>query len=323
MSMRIRRAAALALGFGLTLAAVSADGQSYAQRPVRLVVGFGAGGPTDIPARFIADKLGTLIKQRVIVENKPGAAGMLATRDVIAQPADGHTLLLCTHFESINTAAYRNPQFKLTDLAPISLIAKYYYGIAMTTALPVNDLDGFIAHAKANPGAISYGTLGAASAQEIFVRQLERLAGISMNRVPFRTGPQIMPDLIAGRVHIYVSPTLAVLPLHNTKELKVIALTSPERLANAKDIPTLTEKKIPYVRFGWLGICARQGTPQPIIAELNRHLAAIVAQPDYREIIEKGGSIPESSSPAELGKVIIQTREEVASTIQEFGLQQD
>ena len=163
----------------------------------------------------------------MIVENKPGAAGMLATRDVISQPADGHTLLLCTHFESINTAVYRNPQFKLDRLAPISLIAKYYYGIAMTNALPVNDIDGFIAHAKANPGVISYGTLGAASAQEIFVRQLERLAGISMNRVPFRTGPQIMPDLIAGRVHIYVSPTLAVLPLHHSKELKVIGDHQP------------------------------------------------------------------------------------------------
>jgi tripartite-type tricarboxylate transporter receptor subunit TctC len=300
-----------------------ADAQSYATRTVRLVVGFGAGGPTDIPARFIADKLGTLLKQRVIVENKPGAAGMLATRDAISQPADGHTLLLCTHFESINTAAYRNPQFKLEQLAPISLVSKYYYGIAMTNALPATDLDGFIAHAKANPGTLSYATLGQASAQEIFVRQLERLAGISLNRVPFRTGPQIMPDLIAGRVHIYVSPTLAVLPLHNSKELKVIATTSPERLASAKDIPTLTEKKIPYVRFGWLGICAREGTPQPIISELHRHLSTIVASPEYRALIEKGGSIPESSTPAELGKVIVQTREEVASTIQEFGLHQD
>jgi tripartite-type tricarboxylate transporter receptor subunit TctC len=305
------------------VATTAADAQSYAQRPVRLIVGFGAGGPTDIPARFIADKLGTILKQRVVVENKPGAAGMLATRDAIAQPADGHTLLLCTHFESINTAAYRNPQFRLTDLAPISLIAKYYYGIAMTNALPVNDLDGFIAHAKANPGAISYATLGAASAQEIFVRQLERLAGISLNRVPFRTGPQIMPDLIAGRVHIYVSPTLAVLPLHDSKELKVIALTSPERLASAKDIPTLTERKFPFVRFGWLGICAREGTPQPIVAELNRHIRAIVASPEYKAIIEKGGSIPEASTPAELGNIITQTRDEVASTIQEFGLQQD
>jgi len=320
--MRIGRTT-LMLALGLALVATAADAQSYAQRPVRLIVGFGAGGPTDIPARFIADKLGTIIKQRVVVENKPGAAGMLATRDAISQPADGHTLLLCTHFESINTAAYRNPQFRLSDLAPISLIAKYYYGIAMSNAVPVKDIDGFIAHAKANPGAVSYATLGAASAQEIFVRQLERLAGISMNRVPFRTGPQVMPDLIAGRVHIYVSPTLAVLPLHHTKELKVIGITSTERLPTAKDIPTLTERKIPFVRFGWLGICARDGTPQPIVAELNRHIASIVAMPDYQSLIEKGGSIPESSTPADLGKIIVQTREEVASTIVEFGLQQD
>jgi tripartite-type tricarboxylate transporter receptor subunit TctC len=320
--MRLDRAALL-LALGLALVATAADAQTYAQRPVRLIVGFGAGGPTDIPARFIADKLGTILKQRVVVENKPGAAGMLATRDAIAQPPDGHTLLLCTHFESINTAAYRNPQFRLSDLAPISLIAKYYYGIAMSNAVPVNDIDGFIAHAKANPGAISYATLGAASAQEIFVRQLERLAGISLNRVPFRTGPQVMPDLIAGRVHIYVSPTLAVLPLHYTKELKVIGITSTERLPSAKDIPTLAERKIPFVRFGWLGICAREGTPQPIIAELNRHIATIVAMPDYQQLIVKGGSLPESSTPAELGKIIVQTREEVASTIVEFGLQQD
>ena len=320
--MRTKRIALL-LALGLALITTAADAQTYAQRPVRLIVGFGAGGPTDIPARFIADKLGTLLKQRVVVENKPGAAGMLATRDAISQPADGHTLLLCTHFESINTAAYRNPQFRLSDLAPISLIAKYYYGIAMTNALPVSDLEGFIAHAKAHPGVISYGTLGAASAQEIFVRQLERLAGISLNRVPFRTGPQIMPDLVAGRVHVYVSPTLAVLPMHYAKELKVIGITSPQRLATAKDIPTLVEKKIPFIRFGWLGICAREGTPQPIIAELNKHIAATVAAPEYRDLIEKGGSLPEASTPAELGKIIIQTREEVASTIQEFGLQQD
>ena len=132
-----------------------------------------------------------------------------------------------------------------------------------------------------------------------------------------------MPDLIAGRVQIYVSPTLAVLPLHFSRELKVIALTSPERLASAKDIPTLTERKFPFVRFGWLGICAREGTPQPIVAELNRHINTIVASPEYKAIIEKGGSIPGASTPAELGKIIMQTRDEVASTIQEFGLQQD
>ena len=108
---------------------------------MRLVVGFGAGGPTDIPARYIADKLGTLLGQRLIVENKTGAAGMLATRDVLAQPADGYNLLLCTHFELINTALYKNPGFKLADLAPISLIARYYYGLAVANAVPANDFD--------------------------------------------------------------------------------------------------------------------------------------------------------------------------------------
>ncbi len=154
-SMRLNRSALL--GLAVIAAAIAATTtthaqQSYATRPVRLVVGFGAGGPTDIPARFIADKLGTQIGHRVIVENKPGAAGMLATRDVLSQPADGYTLLLCTHFELINTAVYKNPQFKLTDLAPISLISKYYYGIAMTNSVPAHDMASFVAYAKTQSG---------------------------------------------------------------------------------------------------------------------------------------------------------------------------
>ncbi len=323
--MRMVRSTLLRLGVtaAALIAVTAADAQSYATRPVRLIVGFGAGGPTDIPARFVADRLGAQLGHRVIVENKPGAAGMLATRDVIAQPADGHTLLLCTHFESINTAVYRNPQFKLDDLAPISLISKYYYGIAMTNEVPANDMRSFIAYAKANPDKLSYATIGAASAQEILMRQLERLAGISMTRIPFRTGPQIMPDLIAGRVHIYLSPTLSVLPLHNDKQLKVLAISSPARLDSAKDIPTLTESNVPFVRFGWLGICARAGTPQAILDELHRRLVTIVESAEYRAMIEKSGSIATASTPKELGQIIIQTRDEVASTIVEFGMQQD
>ena len=124
MSMAMRRTIRVTILLLAALAsATAAQAQDhYPSRTVRLVVGFGAGGPTDIPARYIADKLGTLIGQRLIVENKTGAAGMLATRDVLAQPADGYNLLLCTHFESINTALYKNPGFRLTDLAPVSLM---------------------------------------------------------------------------------------------------------------------------------------------------------------------------------------------------------
>jgi tripartite-type tricarboxylate transporter receptor subunit TctC len=125
--------AMLAKRFLLVLAAIVSCGSgvafaedAYPSRTIRLVVGFAAGGSTDIPARYVADKLGALLGQRVIVENKPAAAGMLATRDVLAQPKDGYNLLLCTHFESINRAVYRNAQFELSDLAPISLISKYY-----------------------------------------------------------------------------------------------------------------------------------------------------------------------------------------------------
>src|SRR3981081_3580748 len=115
-----------ALGFAALIAAAAPSAaQDYPTKPIRLVVGFGAGGPTDIPARFIADKLGERLGQRVLVENKPVPAGMLATRDVLSQPRDGYTLLLCTHFEAINTASYTNPGFKLDDIGPISLIAEY------------------------------------------------------------------------------------------------------------------------------------------------------------------------------------------------------
>jgi len=152
----------------------SAAQDNYPTRPVRLVVGFGAGGPTDIPARFIADKLGTLLGQRVIVENKMGAAGMLATRDVLAQPADGYNLLLCTHFEAINTALYKSPGFKLTELAPVSLIAKYYYGLALANVIPADTIEELMSYAKARPGEVSYATLGPGSAQEIMARQFEK-----------------------------------------------------------------------------------------------------------------------------------------------------
>ncbi len=231
---------------------------SYPTRPIRLLVGFGAGGPTDIPARFIADKLGDALGQPVVVENKPGAGGMVATRDAIAQPADGYTLLLCTHFEAINIAVYRNAGFKLGDLAPVSLIAKYYYALALSNAVPAADFKSFIAYAKAHPGEVTYATVGSGSAQEIIARELEQVTGITMNRIPFRGGIQVVQELLAGRVGFYISPTLAILPQYQSKQLKILAMTSPERLASLPEVPALKEFGINFDRFGWLGVCARR-----------------------------------------------------------------
>jgi tripartite-type tricarboxylate transporter receptor subunit TctC len=170
---------------------------------------------------------------------------------------------------------------------------------------------------------VTYATIGAGSAQEILARQLEKLAGITMNRVPFRGGAQVVQELIAGRLHFYVSPTLAIVPQYEAKQLKILAVSAPERLKNLADIPTLAEKGVNFVRFGWLGICAGAGTPEPILDLLHRHIVAIVGTADYRAMIEKAGSIAVSSTPAELRQVIMQTLDDVASSIRAFGMQQE
>jgi tripartite-type tricarboxylate transporter receptor subunit TctC len=296
--------------------------ETYPNRPIRLLVGFGAGGPTDIPARYVAGKLADALGQPVVVENKPAAAGIMATRDLIAAPADGYTLLLCTHFDPINVAMYRDVGFKLSGLAPVSLIAEYYYGLALANTVPADSFKSFVDYAKVHPGDVTYATIGAGSAQEIMARQLQKAAGIAMNRIPFRGGVQVVQEMVAGRVDFYVSPTLAIVPQYQAKQLKILATTSPDRLKSLPEIPTVREEGIDYVRFGWLGICAAAGTPEPIIKTLHDHIVPIVATPDYHAIIENGGSIAVASTPQELGAVIKKTSDDVASSILEFGMQQ-
>jgi len=296
---------------------------TYPSRPIRLVVGFGAGGPTDIPARYIADKLGAALGQPVVVENKPAAGGIVATRDVLAQPRDGYTLLLCTHFDATNTAVYRNAGYQLADIAPVSLIVKYYYGLALANVIPADDFKSFVAYANAHPGEVTYATVGAGSAQEIIALQLQKLTGVSMNRIPFRGGLGVVQELVAGRVDLYPSPTLAVMSQYQAKQLKILATTSPERLKNLPDVPTLKENGFDFVRFGWLGVCAGAGTPAPIIKTLNDNIVRIVASDGFRTLIENAGSIAESSTPQDFAGIIKETLDDVTPTIQEFGLQQD
>jgi tripartite-type tricarboxylate transporter receptor subunit TctC len=317
-----RSAVALLAGAIAFCAAPGRAADVYPTRPIKLVVGFGAGGPTDIPARFIADKLGAALGQGVVVENKPAAGGIVAARDMLAQPRDGYTLLLCTHFDATNIAVYRDAGYTLSDIAPISLIAKYYYGLALTNAVPATDFTSFIAYAKAHPGEITYATVGAASAQEIMARQLGNLTGVTMTRVPFRGGLGVVQELIAGRVDLYPSPTLAIMQYYKAKQLKIIATTSPQRLSTLPEVPTLKEAGFNFVRFGWLGVCAGAGTPQPIIKTLNQHIVSIVASPAYRALIENAGSLAVSSTPQDLGAIMQKTFDDVVPAVKEFDLQQ-
>lgn len=309
----------ISLVIGATAAAQAADWRP--DRNVTLVVGFSAGGPTDIPARFIAEKLGALLGQRVIVDNKPGAAGQLATRYVLSQPRDGHTLLLCTHYEPINTAVYKKPGYELSDIAPISQISKYYNALAVPNTLPADTLGEFIKYAKGHPNAVNYATIGIGAPQELVARRLQKLANISMVSVAYRSGPQAMPDLLAGRIQLYVAPTLAITPLFRQKKVKLLAVTSPERLPELPDIPTLTEKGLHYSAFNWLGICTGKGTPKQVVDTLNRDVVSIVNGSDYQNLIKRGGAIPVSSTPDELEQVMQNTYQDTAAIVREFKIE--
>jgi tripartite-type tricarboxylate transporter receptor subunit TctC len=307
----------------LSIAAVAATAQDYPTRPVRLIVGFTAGGPTDVPARFLADKLSAALGKPVVVENKPGAGSMLATYELLAQRRDGHALLACTYFDPVNTLLYKNAKYKVSDIAPVTLFSKYDYAIAVSLQTPAQDFGQLVQYAKQNPGKLNYGHLGVGSTQNILAKRLEKVAGMSMTAIPYKGAADALQEVVAGRIDLFIGPPLVVMPLLQSKLIKVLAVTGSERLSSAPEVPTLTEAGIPLVAFAWLGICAGSGTPQPIIHLLNSKLVPIINSSEFRTMIEQSGSTPMSSTPQEMQTVINDTVKDAAPIISEFNLQMD
>jgi tripartite-type tricarboxylate transporter receptor subunit TctC len=311
-------AAAVMLCAGVALAMAA---EPYPARPIRLVVGFLAGGPTDIPARFIAERLSTRLGQPVVVENKPGAGGMIALNDVLAQPRDGYSLQLCTYFDAINVLLYKNVSYKLSDIAPVTLISKYYYLMALAKSVPADTVADFVRYAKAYPGEILYGTVGAGSTQELVAHELEKITDIQMTKVPYKGSNQITQEMLAGRIHFQVGPPIAIAPFYKSGELKVIAVTGPERLKSLPQVPTLVEQGFDLKPYAWLGVCAGSGTPQPIVELLNRNIRSIVESGEYRDFLERAGNIPAGTTPEEFARVLTDTVNEAAPYIREFKMQ--
>ena len=319
----LSRAALTCCLIGSAVLASPASAENYPTRPVRLVVGFTAGGPTDIPARFIADKLTAAIGKPVVVENKPGAGSMLATTDVLSRPRDGYSLLACTYFDPVNTLLYKKASYKVSDIMPVSLIAKYDYAIAVSPNLPVKTFDELVQYAKAHPGKLNYGHLGIGSTQNILAKRLEKVTGMKMTAIPFKGAADALQEIVAGRLDLFIGPPVVVMPLFEAKKVKVLAVTGKKRLSAAPAVPTLTESGIPLVAFAWLGICAGAGTPQSVIDFLNSKIVPIINSKDYRALIEKSGSIPVSSTPQEMQAVINDTVKDAAPIIDEFHLRVD
>ncbi|MFZ1102164.1 MAG: tripartite tricarboxylate transporter substrate binding protein [Hyphomicrobiaceae bacterium] len=313
---------ALASVAALAAGMPEARAQEFPSRTIRLLVGFPAGGPSDVPARLIADQMQKALGQSVVVENKTGAAGMIALNDMLAQPRDGHTLLLCSYLDVSNTLLYKKVAYKVRDIAPVGMVAKAYYAFTVPTTLPVKSMQELIAYAKARPGKLNYGKVGAGSVTELLAKQLEQVAGISMVGVPFKgTGPALQ-EVIGGRIELTVTPLALALPQHQAGTVKILGLTSTERLAVAPDVPTLTEQGVPIANYGWWGMCAASGTPRPVIDKLNAVVSAAVSSDGYKSKMQQLGTVPLSSTPDQLASIIGETVKDFDGLIKGLGIKQ-
>jgi tripartite-type tricarboxylate transporter receptor subunit TctC len=321
------------LGIGSTFAALAgvaalaaglpeARAQAFPSQTIRLLVGFPAGGPSDVPARIIAEQMQKALGQSVVVENKTGAAGMIALNEMLGQPRDGHTLLLCSYLDVSNTLLYKRVAYKVADIAPISMVSKAYYAFTVPTTLPVKSMPEFIAYAKERPGKLNYGKVGAGSVTELLAKQLEQAAGISMVGVPFKgTGPALQ-EVIGGRLELTVTPLALALPQHQAGTVKILGLTSTERLSVAPDVPTLKEQGVPIANYGWWGMCAAAGTPKPVIDKLNAVVTAAVASDGYKSKMQQSGTVPLSSTPDQLASIIAETVKDFDGLIKGLGIKQ-
>lgn len=320
--MTTRRA--LLGGLATAAAARAAVAQSYPVRPVRMIVPFVPGGGADLSARLVAEPLGAVLGQAVVVENRGGAGGTIGTVAVAQAPADGYTLLYGTPGPLITNRHLMAslPYDPDRDFAPVSLLTRGAYVMAVHRDVPARSVAEVIALAKARPGELTFASSGIGAGSHLAGELLCMEAGIRMSHVPYRgTGPALQ-DVAAGRVTMSIDSYGPMLPLLQSGHLRAIAVTSAERMAELPDVPTIGEA-IPGFEVGVINyICVRSGTPEPIIRRLNQALVQVLADPELKARMQAAGSSPPvSSSPEELGAMLARESAKWGEVIRRAGIQ--
>ena len=292
-------AGAFALAAGI---APRAHAQSFPTRPVRIVVASQVGGSDDVPARLLATKLGELLGQQFVVENKLGAGGMIGQTYVAKAPPDGYTLLLAGGSMAGSHYVNANMGYDLQrDFTPISLIQTVPWTFVAGTNLPARNVREFVAHARSQPGKLTYGTLGAGQIPYWAARMFNSMAGIDAVEVPYTTFANAFLDMIAGRLD-YLFPGL-VGAMTNRDKTRILAVTSRARSHLLPDVPTMIEAGLPdYEMTAWQSLMGPAGMPREVTEVLHRAMVQALASPDLREKLAATGSVAQSSSPDELRK---------------------
>ena len=293
----------------------------YPVKPVRYVVPFPPAGATDITARAVADKLGPVLGQPILVENRPGAAGNVGTEYVAKSPADGYTMLQVTAAQSVSDSLYARLGYKLLrDLLPVAMVAEVPNVMVVNPAVPARSVKEFIDHAKANPGRINYASSGSGTTLHMSAEMFKMMTGVDMLHIPYKGSAAALTDLIGGQVSVMFDNLPAAMPHIKSGKLRPLAITTAARYPGMPDLPTVSESGVPgYEASAWFGIMLPAGVPGEVIARLNAEVNKIIVLPDVRERFDAQGAIPRPMSAEQFGAFIRAEIEKWAKVVKASG----
>jgi tripartite-type tricarboxylate transporter receptor subunit TctC len=286
--LRIRR---LLLGTALALVAFGTAAQDYPTKPIRLVVPFAPAGASDILGRIVAERLGTLYGQTVVVDNKPGASGHLGAQIVAKSPPDGYTIMSGTIGIHAAYASYRKLGYDpATELQPIALLGDSPNVVVVAANSPYRSFADLLADAKANPGKINYATAGAGSSVHMVTALFEQMAGVRMTHVPYKGSGPALIDVISGQVSVMFDNMSSSLAHVQGGRLRALAVTGAARDKRLPNVPTIAEAGVPgYAGSSWFTLAAPRGTPAPLVERLNRDLVRVMGSPEVTAQLDKLG----------------------------------
>jgi len=298
-----RRALALACSAALAaLAALPAHAAGdYPNKSIKLVVPYPPGGPTDIVARVVAQKLSERLGQTIVIENRPGAGGNLGAEAVARSPADGYTLVVATTAHAINPSLFSKLGYSITkDLAPISQLTAGPLVIVATPTLAASNVKELIALARSKSGGINYASSGNGQSTHLSAELFNAMAGVKMNHIPYKGSAPALTDVMSGQADVMFDTMLSAMPFVKGGKLKAIAVTSAQRSPSAPDIPTVAESDLPgFEAIAWNGLMAPAGTPREVIDKLNAELRKVLEAPDVRQRFDAQGFAAQWNTPAQ------------------------
>ena len=305
----------------LPIAARIALAQAYPTRPVRIIIGFNAGGAPDVVARLLAQWLSERIGENFLIENRPGAGGNIAAEMVVRAPPDGYTLLQVGSPNFINATLYTDLKFDFVrGIAPVASIGGNPFVMEVTPSFPATTVAEFIAYAKANPGKINMTSTGTGNLTHVIGELFKMMAGVDMVHVPGRGEMQAQSDLLAGRVQVMFDPLISSIGYVRAGQLRALAVTSATRLPMLPDVPTVAETVPGFEVEGGIGVGAPRDTPAEIIAYLNSKINSALADPAIKARLADLGFVPTPMSPAEFGTYIAAETEKWGRVIRTAGI---